>query len=647
MCGIVGLYAFGGQAPHRERWPTLVNHMRHRGPDDGAFWADGPFFFGHRRLSIIDLGGGDQPMATADGALVVTFNGEIYNYLELRAELEAKGHRFRTHSDTEVLLHGYREWGVTLPEHLTGMFAFALADRRARELFLARDRFGEKPLLVARTKNYIAFASELRPLAALPDFERRLDVAALGGYLCLNYVPGTRTLLAEVTRLAPGSWALWSPHGQREGRYWVPPEHAQEKGPVSLESAQEEFRARFDRAVALNLRSDVPVGLFLSGGIDSALVAEAAQRHGKLNRAFCIGFQDASFSEKPYAETVARKLGLELETIVLTPNAARDFLTLVEHADDPLADSSALPVYALARVAARHNKVVLGGDGGDELNAGYLTYKASRWHAQQVAPWPGVLRRGIAGLSRRLPTSEGKVSFSFKLRRFLRAAPLPTGQAHFTWNGTWLPEEAAELLVHEDARCLAASALREISVRHFATDRPSLLALQRADAQEYLPNDILTKTDRMTMAHGLEIRAPFLEHDLAEWLLRLPDALKIGPGGKLKFLLRSEARRIFGSEIADRPKQGFSVPIHAWVRGDLQPLVRDLLTPAALQRMEVFDARRVTEVVEQHMTGQRSFGYELWGLAVLSAWFNARVANRPPDPPAAALAERTFPWTPA
>jgi asparagine synthase (glutamine-hydrolysing) len=633
MCGLFGMFGFDGPPPWRERGPALVNHLRHRGPDAGAWWADGPFFLGHLRLAVIGLATGGQPMATADGALVVVFNGEIYNHPELRAELEARGHAFRTASDTEVLLHGYREWGTDLPARLTGMFAFALADRRRGELFLARDRVGEKPLFLLRTPGGLAFASELRPLAALPDVPRRLDLAALAGYLLLNYVPGGRSLLAGVERLPPGTWRLYGAGGERGGTFWQPPGAAD----ASLEAAPAEevlaeCRARLDRAVRLNLRSDVPVGIFLSGGMDSSLLAESAMRQGRLNRAYCLDFAEATHSEYGAAERVAKRLGLPLERVRLTADALADFPRLVEHADDPLADSSALAVYTLARHAARANKVVLGGDGGDELFGGYLTYAASRLHARWLAPLPRAGRRLAARLGRALPTAESKVALSYKLWRFLRALDLDTGPAHFTWNGTWLPHEAARLARPGPLRDAVGATLGELAGRHGLARGPSLFDLQRADVREYLPNDILTKSDRMSMAHGLEVRAPFVEHGLAAWALRLPERFKIGPGGQLKWVLRELARRTFGPEIANRPKQGFSIPVHAWLRGPGAAPVRDLLAPAAVARLGVLDPAAVGRALDDHLTGRRSYGFELWGLAVLVAWHQARIEHRPADP---------------
>jgi asparagine synthase (glutamine-hydrolysing) len=643
MCGLVGFFAREGPAPHRDLWFELVNHLRHRGPDDGAFWAEGPFFFGHRRLSILGLASGHQPMATVDGSLVVILNGEIYNFIELRAELERLGHAFRTDSDTEVLLHGYRAWGEDLPRRLTGQFAFALADRRQRRLFLARDRFGEKPLFVLRAPGYVAFASEVRPLAALPDLDRQLDVRALGGYLSLNYVPGEATLLAGVRRLPPATWALFTPDGERVERYWSPPDGPAET-PRTMEEALEAWRPLFDRAVRLAMRADVPVGILLSGGMDSSLVAESAVRQGRLNCAYFLDFEEREWSEREAARRVADRLGLPLESATLTSESLSDFLRLVAHADDPLADSSALAVWSIARQAARANKVVLGGDGGDELYGGYLTYGASKLHAEVVCriPWP--LRAGLARIGRRLPTRDGKVSLSERARRFLRAADLPPGEAHFTWNGTWLSDEAASIVRPGEDRALVRDALPALARKTGLTSGVGVRRFQLVDVAEYLPNDILAKVDRMSMAHGLETRAPFLDHELAAWTLRLPERLAVGPRGELKALLRAAARRIFGSTIADRPKRGFSIPVHAWIRGPLADLVRELLAPRSVERLGVLEPRRVSAVLDDHLSGRRNRGFEIWGLAVLVAWHRMRVARRP-DPPQGVPppCERIFP----
>jgi asparagine synthase (glutamine-hydrolysing) len=631
VCGLVGFFAHEGDAPHRPLWPDLVNHLRHRGPDAGSYWADGPFFLGHRRLSILGLASGHQPMATSDGSLVVILNGEIYNFVELRAELEGLGHGFRTDSDTEVLLHGFRAWGEDLPRRLIGQFAFALADRRRRQLFLARDRFGEKPLFVLRAPGYVAFASELRPLAALPDLDRRLDIRALGGYLSLNYVPGDDTLLAGVGRLPPATQGTFTPEGERLVRYWDPPQAAGE-APRGMDEALEQWRPLFDQSVRLAMRADVPVGILLSGGMDSALVAESAVRQGNLNCAYFLDFEDRQWSERDAARMVADRLGVPLECATLTSDALHDFLSVVAHADDPLGDSSALAVWTIARLAARRNKVVLGGDGGDELYGGYLTYQASRIHAAVISRLPSPLRGALARIGRTLPTRDGKVSLSERARRFLRAADLPSGEAHLTWNGTWLPNEAASMVRPGDAREIVRQALPALAKRTGLGGTVGLRRFQLADIAEYLPNDILAKVDRMTMAHGLEARAPFLNHELAAWALMMPERLAVAPGGELKALLRAAARRIFGPAIADRPKRGFSIPVNSWIRGPLAEVIRDLLDPRSVEALGVLDPAAVSAALGDHLSRRRNLGFEIWGLAVVVAWHRIRVARRPDAP---------------
>lgn len=634
MCGILGLFSKQGPPPHRPLWSQLVNLLRHRGPQEGGWWSDGPFFLGHRRLSIIALETGSQPMASANGGLVITYNGEIYNFRVLKAELQSKGYTFKTDSDTEVLLQGYIEWGERLPEKLTGMFAFAIADRVRGELFLARDRFGEKPLYYWEGPDYLAFASELRPLAALPDFPREFEPSAVVGFLSQNFVPGQKSMLAGVHRLPPAHWAKFSADERNIQQYW---NHKTESTAQSVPSALEEFQERFDRAVSLNLTSDVPVGVLLSGGIDSSLVAESAVRQGSLNRAYFIDFEEQTHSEFEAANAVAQHLGLPLERVVLGPRHMDRFLDLVDHADDPLADASCLPYHLLAELAAQNNRVVLGGDGGDEMFGGYMTYRATLLHQRFVARLPIALRKLLSRLSAHLPTTEGKVTLSYKIWRFLRAAHLQSRQAHYSWNGSWLPEQVPGFLNFANQEGLEDMWSRLPSRSLNITD------LQMADLDNYLPNDILSKGDRMSMASSLETRAPFLEHELANWALSLPPHLKIGPGGELKRILRAAIRKTLGGVIADRPKQGFSIPIHAWLRTPEAEPVNRFLSPDQLASVGIFDVAQVRDAVEAHMSGKRSYGFELWGMAVLSAWHHLRIANTPELPSGEGVVERTYP----
>jgi asparagine synthase (glutamine-hydrolysing) len=625
MCGIFGRFSPGESVGDLGALCAATDLIAHRGPDDGAYFCDGRFFLGHRRLSIIDLAHGAQPMATPDGRYVVVFNGEIYNYKELRAELIADGIELATSSDTEVLLHGYRRWGRDLPRHLVGMFAFAIADRRERSLFLARDRFGEKPLLLAETDASLTFASELAPLVALPGQPREIDQEALVEYLCLNYVPGARTLVRGIRRLLPGHWLLYGGNGERSsGAYWEPPRDSLPGRPPSLDDATRELGERLDRSVRIAMRSDVPIALFLSGGIDSSAVAESAVRQGILKHAYCLELAEEGFSELPNAQRVASKLGLELRRVELGAGNLVDFGKLVEHADDPLADSSALPVFTLARGVARDYKVAISGDGGDELFGGYLTYKATVLHARWIAGLPLALRRGLARAAAFVPAGDAKVPLTYKLMRFLRAADLSSGEAHFTWNGTWLPKDALGLLRSPDG-----VPVPELSARHGLSSHPSLLDLQRADATDYLPNDILAKVDRMTMAHGLEARAPLLIPEVAEYALSLPASLKLGAFGPPKRILRHLVSERLGPEIGRARKQGFSIPVHRWLRGPLRGTLEDLLAPAAVDRLGLLDPGAVERAKRRHLTGEAQLGWELWGLMVLVAWFRVRIEKPP------------------
>ncbi len=625
MCGILGRFARRGRIADTDPLCAATNLLAHRGPDDGTWWSDSCFFLGHRRLSIIDLAHGGQPMASPDGRYVVAFNGEIYNFLELRQRLVAEGIAFSTHSDTEVILQGYRHWGKSVASELVGMFAFAIVDRVENTLYLARDRFGEKPLFLYEVDGMVSFASELGALAALPDIHRTVDKAALAEYLCLNYVPGERTLLDGVRRLRQGTWRFYTRDGAHEEVYWSPPQAESVGRAPEPAEAVAHLRKLIDDAILLALRSDVPVTLFLSGGIDSSVIAESAVRQGKLKHAYCLDFAESGFSEWSNAQAVAKTLGIELRRAVLSAATLEDFFEIVEHADDPLADSSALAVWALSREVARDYKVVISGDGGDELFGGYLTYKATRYQQILASALPMKAREALRWLGMHMPVSGGKVTASYKLRRFLRAADLSAAEAHFTWNGSWLPTEAAALLTEPATAALATSALQRLALKHHLTVSPSLGDLQRADATDYLPNDILTKVDRMTMAHGLEARAPFLVPELAEFALRLPDHLKLTWLGRPKRILRDLATELFGTGIGSAKKQGFSIPIHQWLRAPARMLVEDLLSRNEIDALGFLDTEAVLRAKDSHMAQSAQLGFELWGLMVLVAWHRARI----------------------
>jgi asparagine synthase (glutamine-hydrolysing) len=625
MCGIFG-YIGRGLPPGRDL-ARITNLLAHRGPDGGGCWHEPGVFLGHRRLSIIDLDTGAQPMFGADGRYVITFNGEIYNYPELREDLRARGGEFRTASDTEVILVGYEQWGPDVVAKLEGMFAFALYDRLEKTTLLARDRFGEKPLLVSHPAGALVFASELAPFSALGVGGRELDLDALGGFLCLNYVPGSRTMLRGVDRVPPGEWRLYGPEGlRRSARYWSPPAAPLEVKRKAIDLL-DDLQERIDHAVRLTLRSDVPVGLFLSGGVDSSCVAESAARLGRLEQAFCVDVAPAhGFSEWKAASAVASRIGVPITRVPLDASVLDEFIDVTRHLDDPLADSSAMAVWSVARVAGRQLKVVLSGDGGDELFGGYLTYAASMWHRRLRPLLPLAVWNSLSHASDHLRVNDwDKVSRGYKLRRFLRAMPLPTAEAHLTWNGTWLPRHAAALASGERLRTAARNALHDMTSGRSVR---SVHDLQIADVHEYLTNDILSKVDRATMAHGLESRAPLLNTRVAEFALSVPVELRIS-GPHTKFLLRELCARHYGHAHAYAPKQGFSIPVHAWLRREGRSLTTQLLARDRVRAISSLDDAAVWNVVARHLSGE-ALGWELWGLMVLVAWYEERIA-RPPD----------------
>ncbi len=631
MCGIFGAADWRGEVLDDGCLARATNLLRHRGPDGGAMWTGEGVFLGHRRLAIIDLAGGLQPMASGDGRVVVTFNGEIYNYRELRQDLIADGVRLRTHSDTEVIVEGYRVWGADVFGRLEGMFALALWDRVTRDLVLARDRFGEKPLLVAARPGHVTFSSELGPLAAVGVAGQTVDPEALGAYLCLNYVPGRHTMLSGVDRLPPATWRRYRADGTVEQHtYWRLADATAVDVPAREEDLLDALQARIDRGVALTLRSDVPVGLFLSGGVDSALVAESAARQGHLARAFCADYQEVAFSEATRAAHVADRVGVELERVLLDAGALGRVEALAAHLDDPLADSSAAAVWCVAEAAARHVKVVLSGDGGDELFGGYLSYGATALHGQVTAVLPRPLRALAGALAGAVPVNPVvKVGLDEKLRRFLRAVPLPSREAHFTWNGSWMPEDAARLASGKAGRLAARTALSRLAERGLP-ERPSLRDLQLADAGEYLPNAILAKVDRSTMAHGLESRAPLLDWHVAEFGLGLPDAWKMRGRSRTKILLRRLCARHFGEGHARAPKQGFSIPLHSWLRTSGRAVTAAVLDRDRVRTLGFLDVDAVGRAVDDHLSGRRTIGWEIWGLMVLVCWYEQRVLA-PPD----------------
>ncbi len=624
MCGICGLASLDGAAPVD---PALLEAMNatlvHRGPDSAGSLLDGPVGLAMRRLSIIDLEHGDQPIASEDGTVHVVCNGEIYNYRELREDLRARGHAFATGSDTEVLVHLYEERGPDFVTELRGMFALALWDARTRRLLLARDPFGIKPLYWRAARGTLAFASELKALLADPGFDRDVDPDALEAFLAFNSIPGPLTIYREARKLPAGHRLVWEGGGEpRVERFTRPrPVDAERVRREPEDALADELRDRLRDSVRAHLVADVPVGVLLSGGVDSSALAAlaAGEVSGRL-RTFSIGFEERSFDELERARTVARRYDTEHRELVLRPDAAELLPRLVDAFDEPFADSSALPTYLVSELAARDVKVVLSGEGGDELFGGYYTYVAD-----QLAPWLRAPARLARPLVERLPASSRKVSLEYRAKRFVRGAALPPLERHHAWKEIFAEPQRAALLA---GRPRGRDPLDALRARYAETQGAEPLArLADVDTTVYLVDDLLVKTDRASMAHSLEARVPFLDPVVAELALALPARMKVR-GLSKKRLLRRAVAPLVPREIVHGRKQGFSIPAGAWLRGELAPLAREVLAPDVVRAQGCLRPEAVTAVLDRHLAGTEDLSRQLWGLLTFTLW-NQRRAARP------------------
>ena len=616
MCGICGIASTRGAVDPRglaAMSATLVQ----RGPDsDGAF-VEGPVGLAARRLAIIDLATGDQPISNEDGRITVVQNGEIYNYRELRTDLERAGHRFSTSGDTEVLVHLYEEHGERFADRLRGMFAIALWDSERSRLVLARDRYGIKPLYYRDADDELAFASELR---ALPRGE--IDLDALDAFLAFNSVPGPLTIFREVRKLQPGHVLTWEAGRTELLRYARPaPVPADEVRGDDEAELVEELRARLRDSVRAHLVSDVPVGVLLSGGIDSAVLAAlAAEELTEPLRTFSIGFEERTFDELGDARLVAERYGADHHELVLRPDAALLLPALADAFDEPFADSSALPTYLVSRLAAREVKVALSGEGGDELFGGYYTYAADL--LAERAGWTAKFLRPVV---ERLPSSNARVSFDYKAKRFVRAAHLPPLERHHGWKEIFSPEARAELTGRSDA----FDPVDLLRARFEETGEADLLArLQDVDLGTYLVDDLLVKTDRASMAHSLEARVPFLDSMVTNFALSLPTRHKVR-GLRKKVLLRKAAEPLVPAELLRRRKRGFSIPAAAWLRGELEPFARETLSTDTLRRQGFFRPEVVTRLLDDHVAGREDLSRQLWGLLAFTLWHERHVERTP------------------
>jgi asparagine synthase (glutamine-hydrolysing) len=622
VCGIVGnVLARWDRSPDPAVLKRMNDRLAHRGPDDEGFFAEGPAALAMRRLEIIDLATGHQPMSGEDRRVWAVFNGEIYNYRELTVELAGRGHTFRTRSDTEVIVHGYEERGLASLSDLEGMFGLALWDAPARTLVLARDRLGIKPLYYAVLPDQIVFASELRALLEHPAIDRTLDLTALSRYLAHEYVPAPASILRSVRKLPASHWLTYTDGRVKVEPYWTVAFHPERA--IGVAEAVERLRGVLDLAVRQHLVSDVPLGVFLSGGIDSSTVAAFAAPHvgGRL-KTFSIGFEDPSFDESARARHVARVLGTDHHEEVLdAPGALNLIERLPDLLDEPLGDASLIPTFFLSRFARRSVTVALSGDGGDELFAGYPTYQAHRL-ARAVELVPRWIRSGVVQrVVDRLPVSLANLSVDFKLKRFFEGMAYSDVERHGVWLGSFTPAEQQDLFTPEARERMEAppsyAAFHEILAH-----APSMQGLERMlylDLKGYLGEGVLTKTDRASMACSLEVRVPLLDRRVVELAASLPMGLKLH-GLTTKYVLRRALAGVLPRETLARPKKGFGVPLGRWFRGELRPLIREVFGADAIRRGGLFRPETVERLLAEHEGRRRDHRKKLYTLLAFQLW---------------------------
>ena len=611
MCGILGYTHVSRDLPAGVLEAGLRG-LVHRGPDQQRCFRTQNVSLGATRLRVVDLQGGAQPMHGPDSDCTILFNGEIYNHGELRTELEGLGWRFRTRCDTEVALNAFLQWGQDSFARLRGMFAVAIWSERRRRLVLARDRMGIKPLYYQLQYGEINFGSELKCIFANPEVPRRIDLKGLNCFLSLNYVPGPFTLVEGIKKLMPGQMLQWN-KGHVELSSFVGPA-AVPPAPKTLEAACEELDGLLRQSVAEQLVSDVPVGVWLSGGLDSSTVTHYASKlSSRRLKTFSITFQGKSFDESSYIQQVSKHYGTDHTELDL--NEGSDLPDVIDelsyYSDEPSADAGAVPVWYLSKLSREDVTVILSGEGADELFGGYLTYKADRYR-QLLSGVPRPLRRAALACARRLPVSDEKIGFEYKVKRFLQGSLLSCEAAHVFWNGTFSEEEKRVLFPYADPEPLAGV------LRHMHSGN-SLERYLRFDQRYSLPDGILYKVDRMSMAHALEVRPPFLDHRIVDFAARLPERFKIS-GLQTKVALRALMKDALPPAITQRPKIGFDIPIHEWFRGVLMPILRDTLNESAVRQSGLFDWPAIDNLIQEHCDRKANWGYHLWGLMTLMLW---------------------------
>jgi asparagine synthase (glutamine-hydrolysing) len=632
MCGIAGWINLENKSSDENDEAVLhamCERMKHRGPDSEGLWTGEQVALGMRRLSIIDLQTGEQPFWNEDKTVVVVMNGEIYNFRELRKDLERRGHAFHSHSDTEVLPHLYEEHGEAMVEHLNGMFAFALWDLRREKLLLARDRFGEKPLYYGAFAGKLIFASEPKVLLQHPSIEPEINTEAFRQYLSFDYVPAPLSIYKGVSKL-PAAHLLTVENGEiKTRRYWNLSFYKNGSTPT-VEMAAKELREIISDAVRMRLVSDVPLGILLSGGVDSSTVAAFAARHATEKiKTFSIGFEEDSFDESKFARQVAEHLHTEHYEDKLSVEKAADLISEIGGwLDEPMSDGSLIPTFLLSRFVRKHVTVALGGDGGDEIFAGYPMYFGHKM-ARVYDRVPRFLRAGlIEPIVNNLPVSTKNLSFDYKAKRFVAASKYDTVTRHHSWFGSFSIDAQNDLLAKDLLATTSGDIYKGAKDLLKITDAADEIErMQFLDMNFYMAEDILTKVDRASMAVSLEVRAPFLDPRVAEYAASLPLEYKL-KGSKGKYILKKAVEDLLPKTILRRPKKGFGIPIAEWLKGRLNPLLNDLLAPQRLKNQGLFDADHVQKLIKEHETGAASHHKQLWTLLVFQLWFDNFASDR-------------------
>lgn len=622
MCGIVGFASEISKANNNQSLlKEMCNSIYHRGPDGVGLFFRKNVGLGMRRLSIIDLETGQQPIFNEDGTIAIVFNGEIYNYHELRTALIEKGHHFSTESDTETIVHCYEEYGDKCASHLRGMFAFALWDERKQRLVLARDRLGIKPLYYTITNKTLFFASEIKAFLKITEITRTISPDAVNAYFTFGYIPDSLTIFEEIKQLLPGTMLVWGKGKFTTQRYWSL--HPTNSDQHSLQEWKEELLYKLEEAVRLHLVSDVPVGVFLSGGIDSSAILALMARHtNKRIKTFSIGFEGNSFyDERPFAKIVADKYGTEHHEFIVQPDVKNILPNLIDTFDQPFADSSAIPTYYVSKMTSKYVKVALSGLGGDELFGGYERYLGGLW-AEAYNRIPAIIRNNlIKHIVQILPDSSKGWLVLSRAKRFIQTANLDGYSRYLGMISFFTPRERARLFAPEFQMQINLNRIEEgggffESIANY----PLLTQMLLFDQQNYLPGDLLVLTDRLSMAHSLEVRVPFLDHIFLEFAMTIPPELKIH-GMTKKYILKEAVTDLLPQKILNRGKRGFSVPLAEWIRGELRELVSDHLSTDSLNDVPILNKMEVQRILADHLACRYNYENQIWALLILVLWY--------------------------